>query len=233
VLRGRVATAWFQAPWAVLAQAMSPDLLPEPASFVRTRLRFYRLTFEALGPAHGQQLAPKEGTFLEGAVGFPARARGIEGESSLFLWTDSDTYLMWAREAFGWPVALADIELDGGLWTTVDLDGETGQARLTDRCGSAALLDVRVVGQADAGTPSGSWLTPRRALHRAGLGGESRELLVVRPVVRKSGDRYRASGRVRFDFEDPHPLSMIGELEADVEVADGIELVVGEDVEVL
>jgi hypothetical protein len=232
-LRGRAATAWFDAPWAVVELAMSPDLLPGPAPSVRTRLRFYDLAFEALGPARGQPLAPREGRFLEGAVGFPARGGGAEGESSLFLWTESDTYLMWAREAFGWPVGLAEIALGGSLWTGAALEGASGNAHLRDRWGSAALLDVRVTARAQEGTPSGSWLTPRRVLHRAGLDGETRELLVVRPVVREPGERYTATGRVRFDFREPHPLHLLGELEAQVEVADGFEIVVGADVEVL
>jgi len=232
-LSGRAVTAWFDAPWAVVERAMSPDLLPAPASSVRTRLRFYDLGFEALGPARGQPLAPSEGRFLEGAVGFPARGGGTEGESSLFLWTDSETYLMWAREAFGWPVALATIELTGDLWSDGELAGATGGGFLRDGWGTAEVGDVRVTAPAATGTPSGSWLTPRRVLHRAGMDGDTRELLVVRPVVRDAGRRWSATGRVSFDFREPHPLHLLRELDAQVEVADGFELVVGEDVELL
>jgi len=225
-------TAWFEAPWAVIERAMSPDLLPEATPFVRTRLRFYDLAFEALGEAH-QPLAPPEGRFREGAVGFPARWGSVDGESSLFLWTDSETYLMWAREGFGWPVLLAEVELEGELWGGVISEGASGEARLRDDWGSAALVDVRVLGRAPSGAPGGAWLTPRRVLHRGGLDGETREVLVVRPVVRAAGERHLARGRVRFDFPEPHPLGLLGELEAEVEVADGFALVVGADVEVV
>ena len=126
LLAGRVVTAWFLAPWGVAEAVMSPDLLPERAEQIRVRLRFYELTFIALGNNPGQSLAPKEGRFREAVVGFPARFKERNGELSLFMWTDSDTYLMWAREAFGWPLLKGAIALTGDIWTSENLEGATG-----------------------------------------------------------------------------------------------------------
>src|SRR6266508_1124642 len=144
LMTGRVLTAWFEAPWAVLAASMSPELRPEQAAQVRIRLRFYELRFEALGRNEGQPLSPAEGRFREGAIGFPARARDVDGEASLYLWTDSDTYLMWSREAFGWPVARGEIELSGSIWTSSDLVGASGGGRLEDAWGTAAIVGATV-----------------------------------------------------------------------------------------
>lgn len=233
LMRGRSATAWFQAPWEVVEQVMSPDLLPEAAPTVRARLRFYDLEFEAVGGASGQPLIPRIGRFKEGVVAFAARGGGLEGEVSLFLWSDSETYLMWGREVFGWPVRPAEVDLNGSLWTNSDLDDATGDCRLRDHSGEAAVRDVKITGRASAGTPSGHWLTPRRVLHGAGKDGETRELLVVHPVVNKPGEQFAASGTVGFDFPEPHPLHLLDEIDADVEVADGFELSIGAKVDVV
>ena len=232
LMRGRAATAWFEVPWEVAAASLSPDLLPEQSAKVRARLRFYDLAFTAPDAAEGP-LVPREGRFREGVVAFAARGGGLEGEVSLFLWTESETYLMWGREAFGWPVRLADVNLEGSLWKDDQLLGASGSARLRDGWGSASLLDVEVTEPATSGTPSGYWLTPRRVLHAAGCDGETRELLVVRPATNDPGTGYSGSGRVRFDFPAAHPLHSLGEFDARVEVADGFELLIGGDVEVL
>jgi hypothetical protein len=231
-LTGRVLTAWFEVPFAVLEGAMSPDLLPQRTPTARIRLRFYDLAFEALGANDGQRLAPREGRFREAVIGFPARFGGLAGESSLFMWTDSDTYLMWAREGFGWPALRGEIELEGGFWSAAELEGSTATARLREPWGAASLLDVEVGARAEVGTPSGVWLTPRRTLRHDGS-GDDRQLLAVRPVVREAGTRYTATGRVDFDFREPHPLAALRAAEAEVEAADGFELLVGADVEVL
>lgn len=232
VMRGRAVTAWFQAPWDVATAILSPDLLPPPAAFVRARLRFYDLDFEAVSPAT-LPLAVRKGRFREGVIALAARYAELDGEVSTFLWTDSQTYLMWGREVFDWPIGLARVELTGSLWVEgVDV-GKTGDARIVDACGSASLVDVRVTGEAARGTPSGHWLTPRRILHGAGCDGETRELLIVRPTVSQPGSTYIGTGCVRFNFDAPHPLQRLGETEAQIEVADGFELLVGADVEVV
>ena len=233
VLSGRVVTGWFDAPWAMVEASISPDLLPAPSRTVRTRLRFYDLQFEASAPT-SQELAPVTGTFRESSLGFPARAQGIEGETSAYLWSDSSVYTMWAREAFGWPVVPATIDLDGAIWTDESVLGGTGSARMADAAGTAELVEITLSTESTGvGTPGAPWLTPRRILRRGGLDGEDREVLLVRPETRVAGQRFRGSGNVRFEFPPEHPLSGIADTEAEVELIDGLVLLVGADVAVL
>ena len=180
----------------------------------------------------GQPLAPVEGRFRECAVGFPARFLDMDGEASLFLWTDSDTYLMWAREAFGWPVARGEIELSGSIWTSPELAGTSGGGKLADAGGSAAIARAEVKERAGPGSPAALWFTPRRVLRRAGLDDDLRELLVVRPTVQAAGAHYVGAANVVFDFDESHPLGGLGEAEAELELVDGFELVVGDNVEI-
>ena len=233
VLSGRAATAWFELPWDLVLRVLSPDLLPAARPSVRSRLRFYDLSFHPVRTRDGRELEARSGRFREGAIGVPVRAGDAEGETSAFLWTDSEDYLLWGREAFGWPVRLAEFDFSGDLWQSKPGVGATGSCRLRDAWGSAVLLDLRILEAAPAGTPSGSWFTPRRLLHHDGGTHESRELLVVRPEVLRPGSTYVGSGCVEFNFRAPHPLSVLGELEANVEIADDFELVVGSDISII
>ena len=117
-MSGRAVTAWFDAPWEVVERSMSPDLLPRLAATVRGRLRFYDLEFTAAEADPARPMAARSGHIREGAVAFASSVDGgeLEGEVSLFLWTDSEEYLIWGREAFGWPIRLAEFEFDGSLW---------------------------------------------------------------------------------------------------------------------
>ena len=230
-MRGRAVTAWFELPWDVAKVVLSPDVLPAPVPSLRSRLRFYRMEFQPLRPRPGRYLELREGEFREGVIGIPARGPGVEGEISAFLWTDSEDYLIWGREAFGWPVRLAEIGLDGDLWSAAPGIGRTGSARVTDRWGTAALVGVELTDPASSGTPGGVWLTPRRLLlHGQDGPRDERQLLAVRPEVRKPGSAYAARGRVTFDFSQPHPLAGLGAHEAQVEFVDDFELVVGRNV---
>jgi hypothetical protein len=228
-----VLTAWFEAPQSVIEAALSPDLLPASEPPHRVRLRFYELEFEAQGANRGQSLAPDRGSFREAAVGFPARAGALDGDMSVFMWADSDTYVMWAREAFGWPLLRGEFELDGDVWTGSELEGASGRARVTDEWGTAAILAAEVEAQAAPVSLAAQWVTPRRILRRAGLDGETRELQVVRPEVTRQGAHYRGEASVSFAFRDPHPLSLLDRLEATLQVVDGFELLVGSDVELV
>ena len=231
-MSGRAVTAWFDAPWEVVERALSPDLLPEQAATVRARLRFYDMVFEAAAPNPGRPIAARAGRMREGAVAFAAGAGGADGEVSLFLWTDSEDYLIWGREAFGWPIRLGDFEFSGPLWADAVRRGAQGASHLHDRWGMAALRDVEVGEEVSVGTPRGCWLTPRR-VYRWGDVSEMRELLAVRPVVRETGSSYAATGRALFDFNEPHPLHGLREVEAEIHVADGFQLLVGADTTVI
>lgn len=230
VLAGRVVTAWFEVPWEVVERSLAPDLLPEPAPRKRIRLRFYELRFRAEG-AHPSSLAPAEGTFHEAVVAFPARAGSFDGEISAFMWADDATYSMWAREAFGFPIMPGEIELEGGLWRAPAIDGQSGSARVRSPHGTAALLDIRVGEPLGTGSPASRWLVPRRVLHRGGAGGETREVLALRPAVRRAGELYGGAARIELDFAAGHPLHGVEGADPELHIVDGFELVVGEDVE--
>jgi hypothetical protein len=230
-MRGRAVTAWFEVPWDAAATAMSPDLMPPQQPTIRARLRFYDMGFAAVAtPA--APLAPTEGRFREGVVAFAASGGGLEGEVSLFLWTDSPTYLMCGREAFGWPLGLADVNLSGDFWSQKLAIGSGGAAELADQWGTACLADIVVTGEATSGTPGGHWLTPYRALRAAGCQGEIRELLIVRPEIRSPGTTWHGTGRPNFDLAPAHPLEFLNDIEGTtaVEIADNFELLVGADV---
>jgi hypothetical protein len=234
ILRGRALTAWFSAPWSAVEASMSPDLLPEHYTRVRSRLRFYNLGFEALGPPGGSAPAPRGGVFREGTVAFPCRQGNVSGEISAFLWSESEIYMLWAREVFGFPVRLAEIDLTGDIWESPTIIGSTGGARLTDALGTASIREVTVRRELQVtGNTGPLWFVPRRILQHAGPAREERQLLLVRPTVRQSGRRYEGTGRVQFQFTEEHPLDSLSGYDADIEVIDEIELVVGDDVEVL
>ncbi len=234
-LSGRVMTAWFEAPWELIEAAVSPALRPPIEPKVRTRLRFYELAFMALGFSAGQSLAPASGTFREAAIGVPTRYQNIRGDTSVFMWADLDTYVMWAREAFGWPLLRAEIELGGDLWSEESVEaGYVGESTVTDAWGTAAIFNTAIAARVGPGPSKGAaWLTPRRILRHGQSGGEIRELQVVRPVVEQPGTRYTGEGQVRFDFKEPHPLALLGTGGADIDVVDGFSLCVGDDVEIL
>lgn len=233
LMTGRSLTAWFDVPWGFVRRSMSPDLLPEEAETARIRLRFYDLAFTSLGAWHERSLAPREGRFREAVVGLPALAQGTAGEVSIFMWADAEPYLTWGREVFGWPVLRGQLDLLGPIWELTPDLGVVGECLLRCASGSARLDDIHLTARAGMGSPAGLWLTPRRILHAAGLAGETRDVLIVRPDVRRAGVRFVGTCRVTFAFEAPHPLAELGTVDAELDVADGFELVVGGDVSVL
>lgn len=233
LMTGRSLTAWFDVPWSFMRRSMSPDLLPPEAARARIRLRFYDLAFRSLGVRQAGSLAPREGRFREAVVGLPAVAQGTAGEVSIFMWADAEPYLTWGREVFGWPLLRGQLDLLGPIWDrTPDVDA-VGSCLLQSAAGSARLDDIHLTAKTGTGSPSGLWLTPRRTLLAAGLAGETRDVLVVRPDVRRAGVRFAGRCRVTFEFDEPHPLAELGTLDADLDVADGFELVVGGDASVL
>jgi hypothetical protein len=174
-----------------------------------------------------------EGRFREAVVAFLARTRGIDGEVSLFMWTDSDTYMMWSREVFGFPLLRGAIDLSGSLWGNPAVEGTAGAARLSLGDSWAALFIDQVQQGARGSQTAPNWITPRRILQRAGLDAETREVLIVRPEIRDPGMWHRATGNVALAFEAAHPLHGLEARDAECDVVDGFELVVGSDVDVL
>jgi acetoacetate decarboxylase len=232
-ISGRTVTAWFDIPRAVLEASLPDFLLPEVSSRPWARLRFYDAAFRTLAPAGLHALAPREGCFREAVVAFPACAGGVEGDSTIFMWADSDVYTNWGREVFGWPVLRGEIELEGEVWGQTAVAGATGTAHMREPRGSAALLDIELGEPLDQSAPGGRWLTPRRVLHRAGLDGETVDVVSARPRVIDAGTSYAATGQVVLDFAAAHPLHGLDVSSAKLKVVDGFDLVVGEDVDVL
>lgn len=232
-LTGRVVTTWFDVPRAQVEQVLSPSLWPAEAPTVRARLRFYNIAFTALADTARAPWLASEGRFREAVIAFQASAGSLNGEVSLFMWTDSDPYLMWGREVFGWPLLRGRIDLAGPLWESQTLLGSRGTATLSVPDGSIALAIGDVTNEVKEKRAPPCWLTPRRVLHRAGLDDETRELLIVRPNVQNPGVHYTASGSVVLEFATTHPLHGLAVGDADYEVVDGIELVVGSDVDVM
>jgi hypothetical protein len=226
-MRGRAATAWFEMPRAVAAAMLSPDLWPAGSGPLRSRMRFYDLSHAPTEARADRPLDTVTGRFREGVVAVPVAACGVQGETSLFMWTDSEEYLIWGREAFGWPIRMAAFDYGGDLWLDVPHVGSTGFSRAETPWGTAALEDVTLSEPVSTGTPSGHWLTPRRILQHGPQLSESRELLDVQPVVSDAGVTFAGTGRVELRFRPPHPLAGLATAEAEVHVADAFEVIVG------
>lgn len=231
VMQGRALTAWFSVPWSFATRAMSPDLLPERVASVRIRLRYYDLRFQSLSRPSKTTGAVHEGRFKEATVAFPARVGQIQGEVSLFMWSDSDVYLAWGREVFGWPLLPARIALGGAIWEPDMGIGAQGSARVQGAHGSASIGRAQVRESLEPSSDGPCWITPRRIIQRGGLAPETREILLVRPNVRRSGARFLATGQVKFDFTASHPLRGIEARTPEIEVIDDFEIVVGENVD--
>jgi hypothetical protein len=208
---------------------LSPDLMAD-GDELRVRLRFYDLAYAAAGPEREAAPVLRDGRFLEAALGVPSRLGDVQADTSVSLWTDSFTYAMWGREAFGWPILPARVELDGAVWRQPLAVGATGSASVEDEFGAARLTDVRIAEAAPppAGTPT--WITPRRVTEFVPVRRERREVLIVRPTVVDWGSRFVGTATVAFDFPVDHPYAIEGTLSAELDALDGLELLVANDV---
>jgi hypothetical protein len=215
---------------------MSPDLLPAPADEPLTmRLRFYDVCFAPLGadsPEGG-------GRFREAVVAVSGSVGDFEGEVSLFMWTDSNTYMTWGREVFGWPLRRGEFSLVGPLWEADDLSpGRSGEAEIAGTC-EATLADgtvavaVKTIRAASGGVRPAIWITPRRILRAAGCMTDEREVLVVRPEILAAGTKYEASGEATLSFRSGHPLAGVPVPATSLDVVDGFRIVVGTKVEAI
>jgi hypothetical protein len=229
-LEGRVATAWFAIDRARVATFLSSDLMPDGnADRIRARVRFYDLAFrDERGPDEAS------GRFREAVVAFVSSVGTVNGEVSLFMWTDSDTYMLWGREAFGWPLERATMDFGGALWRDETL-GPSANGRSVAHCAAGELgLQIGELTAAPAAPATGAiWITPRRILRRAGLDGDIREVLLVQPEVIEPGRRYAAQGRAWLSFAAGHPLAGVEVTAPTIDVVDGIRLRVGGNVDVV
>jgi hypothetical protein len=231
-MRGRSLTAWFEAPWTALERVLSPDLLPPRATSVRMRIRFYDLEFSALGGAPAGHSAPQSGRVREAVVAVPALAGETEGDATLFMWCDSDPYLLWGREVFGWPLARGEIRLEGDLWSRALSEGAHGDCELSVEGGRVAVVGVQVGRSLERGVPVAGWIAPRRRFEIA-TGEEIRDVTITWPRVVDPGVAFAAVGEGSIEFRAPHPLAGVVVDRPDISIADRFVLVVGENVDVL
>ncbi|MGH3274633.1 MAG: acetoacetate decarboxylase family protein [Streptosporangiaceae bacterium] len=229
-MSGVSVTAWFETAPDAVAALVSPAFEPVPgAAGVPTRLRFYRIDFEPRDgdAAFRHQMA---GQFLEAVIAFKGRIAQADGEYSAYMWTDSDRYLAWGRENFGWPLVRGDIELSGTLWQ--DGGTETGSTCRLSIPGLTATLEVTGDRADDVSPgPGPNWLTPRRILFPGDGGPERRDLLVIRPEVVRPGRFTHRDGHVRLDASPgtwPASLAPLGGVQ--IHALEGFRICVGHDV---
>ena len=230
-ITGRSITAWFPIPRTVL-EASLPSHLRRAVGEDWARLRFYDARFEAPGVAEGLPFAPRAGAFREAVVAFPAAAGGLAGDATMFMWADGEAYTTWGREVYGWPVLRGELELDGGIWDSPLVAGARGSAALTASAGSAAVAGLELGERIESSTSGGWWITPRRRLERAGLGGEREDVVAARPQIVNHGRVYDARGEVHLEFAAGHPLHGLAPDVDRVVLVDGFELIVGGEVEI-
>ena len=224
LMTGAVLTAWFGLPRDRLTGLMSPCLLPSNDDRRPSRLRFYDVDFlPDADPRHDAQ----GGHFREAVVGFPAQFETTMGELSAHMWSDSETYMLWGREVFGWPILRAPIHLEGAIWSGALSSSAGGVASLELERQGGALIRVDGVGEQLPAQPSAPWLTPRLLPSPT---GERRELLAVRPSAIDPGRRFEVHGTVEFVFSEPHPLADLRPVATHIEMSVGFALRVGDDV---
>jgi Acetoacetate decarboxylase (ADC) len=228
-MSGTVVTAWFDLPHDALTSLISPSLVPDADDVRPSRLRFYDVDF------HSDDLdatQSRDGHFREAVIGVPAAYEGQTGEVSALMWSDSDTYMHWGRDVFGWPILRAPVTLDGALWAGDLAPRTSAYARVDLPDGSHASITIHAVGGELPPPAPAAWFTPRLVPEPASV-SERRELLVVRPEQIDSGRRHELSGSVELMFREPHPLAGITVGGERIETSVGFVIRVGDRVELL
>ena len=231
LMTGRSLTAWFMVPWQTIEASLSPDLRPDYADSTRIRLRFYDLTYTALSDDRPGVTAPRSGRFREAVFGVPARFGETVGEVSVCMWADGSDYIAWGREVFGWPVLPGWFELEGGFWdggtapgTSAKMNAAAGSVAAGRRGPLAGKLPASPAGSLADATTTPRARRPRRGrprhARRPARGPPSRATVLG---ILPGGRRPRSGTSVRL-ADDPRRR---------VEGADGFEIVVGANVDVL
>jgi len=232
LMSGVSVTAWFEtAPDAVSALLSADFEAQSGSSGVPTRVRFYRVDFE---PRNGDDKYRQRmgGQFLEAVIAFKGRIAGLDGEFSAYMWTDSDAYLCWGRENFGWPLARAEFELTGEIWG--DGPGSASSCKVTRQDFSWTIeVDAAPADEVVPG-PGPNWLTPRRLLFPGGSEPERRDLLVVRPEMLRGGRLTRRTGKLTLDAPGGSWVSTLMPLgSVEVQVLEDFQICVGDDVRIV
>jgi hypothetical protein len=145
------------------------------------------------------------------------------------MWTDSETYLTWGRELFGWPLQLADLQLDGPLWRG---DGDTGTATVrTPDVTVSATVHGAAAGSPPPATPA-VWLTPKRVLDLSSDGRSRIDVTAVAPTVIEPGVRTAVRASVSLTTDERHPLHRLRIVPSHGELHRGFAILVGADVSI-
>ena len=235
VLRGSSVTAWFPASPAMVKRILSPDLEPvEEPGGVPARLRFYWVDYGRVDDNPSGQAGPagkwtRAGSFHEAVVAFAVSVRGRRGEVSCFMWTDDEPYLLWGREAFGWPLLRADVRTSGTIWAGSQSRKKFEASARAD--GIELGLSGEILGADDrAAVSPATWLTPRSTI-RWGTDGsfrQVRELLLVEPQVIRAGQHVACQGQVQIAAPRGHPMALVRPLaEPSMGASLNFEIVVG------
>ena len=170
VMQGSMVTSYFSIAVDDLRGEVHPDLLPKTERTI-ARARYYQIVADTeLG----------EVAFNEAVLAFRTSWGSHEGEISYRMWTDSQSYLLWGREVFGWPLELADLPASQDFWRSGGEFAVKNEA-FRGRFEPLSPLDSPLY----APTPS-VWITPRRRLFMGG-GAEEDTVLLVIPEVLDSG----------------------------------------------
>lgn len=208
-MTGNVVTAWFHAEPDRLADLAHADFSPMVEGN-QARLRFYDIIARS-----GGHTVP----FREAVVAFRTSYRGVEGELSALMWTDSIPYLTWGREVFGWPLQYGSVVLEGGIWdgdSTADASCEIDGLSLS----SVLLGSERTLNTGDPAV----WITPQRRLSTVGGASEERRVLGIRPRVVERGRSFRCSGSLDVG-------RLLGEVQnVEIDAVMGVTIEVGDDV---
>jgi hypothetical protein len=226
IMSGSVVTAWFDLPYGELLEQLSPTLMPNAERVGPSRVRFYDIEYRSADPNSPNGLS---GSFREAVVAFPAAYGECVSELSAFMWTDSDVYMQWGREVFGWPILRGSIDLHGSIWAGHPDPPLSGEAIARLPQGEVSIEVGSVVRQLPPPPPS-SWLTPRSVPSPAD-GCDRRELLLVRPRLIDPGNRFEVTGSAALAFPSDHPLAKVKVQDPRIEVSIGISICVGDQVE--
>jgi hypothetical protein len=226
-MRGTTVTAWFDSPEPLAESLLGPlhDASPDRVA----RVRFYDVDFaEAQHPVS----TARYGHFREAVVAFPARSGELIGEVSAFMWTDSETYLTWGREIFGWPLRSASFDLAGEAWRSGS--GE-GSGRATFEGGRMTIEFINSVPSRNVKPVpgAGTWITPRVIIPSALPIRSQIEINAVEPRIIIPGFRHQVKANLQLSFPVNHPLHKLAPTITYAELHSGFEIIVGETIHTL
>lgn len=226
-MRGTTVTAWFVPPGPLAESLLGPLRDADPHR--TARIRFYDVEFA--GSQRSVSTAGR-GHFREAVVAFPARSGELIGEVSTFMWTDSETYLTWGREVFGWPLRRAIFDLAGQAWRSGS-GGGTGRA--TFQGGEIAIEFSNLASARDVMLVpgSGTWITPRMIIPSAPPIRPRIEINAVEPRTLVPGARRPVKANLQLSFPAGHPLHNLAPVITCAELHSGFEIIVGETIRTL